>query len=44
MTKDSLKEWIYVYISLNHFAVHLQVTQHCKSTVHQENLEKKITE
>ena len=44
MIKDSLKEWIYVYISLNHFAVHLQLTQHCKSTVHQENLEKKITE
>ena len=40
MTKDSLKEWIYVYISLNHFAVHLQLTQHCKSTVLQENFKK----
>ena len=29
--KESEKEYIYVY--LNHFAVHLNLTQHCKSTL-----------
>ena len=33
MGKESEKEWIYVYVSLNHFAVHLRLTQHCKSTI-----------
>ena len=32
MGKGSEKEWIYVYVQLNHFAVHLKRTQHCKST------------
>ena len=25
----------YIHVSLNHFAVHLKLTQHCKSTVFQ---------
>ena len=32
---ESKKEWIYVYVQLNHFAVHLKLTQHCKSTIFQ---------
>ena len=39
--KESQKELIYVYIKLNHFAVHLKVTQHCKSTTFQLNFLKK---
>ena len=31
MGKESEKEWIYVYVQLNHLAVHLKLTQHCKS-------------
>ena len=31
--KESEKEQIYVYVKLNHFAVHLKLTQHCKSTI-----------
>ena len=32
MEKNLKKEYIYIYthIYLNHFAVHLEVTQHCK--------------
>ena len=30
---------MYVYVQLNHFAVHLKLTQHCKLTILQ--LEKK---
>ena len=30
--KESEKQWIYVYEYLNHFAVHLKLTQHYKST------------
>ena len=33
MGKESEKEWIHVYVELNHFAVHLKLTQHCKSTI-----------
>ena len=33
MGKESEKEWLYVYAWLNHFAVHVKLTQHCKSTV-----------
>ena len=33
MGKESGKEWIYVHVLLNHFAVHLKLTQHCKSTI-----------
>ena len=25
--------YIHIYIKLNHFAVHLKLTQHCKSTI-----------
>ena len=25
--------YIYIYIRLNHFTVHLELTQHCKSTM-----------
>ena len=32
MGKESEKEWIYVYVQLNHFAVHLKLTLYCKST------------
>ena len=38
MGKESEKEWIYIYIQLNHFAVHLKLLQHCKSTVTPINL------
>ena len=31
--KESEKEWMYV--SLKHFAVHLKIIQHCKSTIFQ---------
>ena len=33
MGKESEKEWIYVYVKLNHFAVHLKLAQRCKSTI-----------
>ena len=29
------KEWIYVYVELNHSAVRLKLTQYCKPTTHQ---------
>ena len=29
MGKEFEKEQIYVYVKLNHFAVHLKRTQHC---------------
>ena len=29
MGKESKKEWIYVYVQLNHFAIHLKITQYC---------------
>ena len=32
MGKESEKEWIYLYVQLNHFAIHLKLTQHCKPT------------
>ena len=32
MGKKLEKEWIYIYIKLNHLAVHVKLTQHCKST------------
>ena len=31
--RKELKEWIYVYVELNHSAVHLKLTQYCKPTV-----------
>ena len=33
MGQESEKEWIYVYVELNHFAIHLKLTQYCKSTI-----------
>ena len=33
MGEESEKEEIYVYVWLNHFAVHLKLAQHCKSTI-----------
>ena len=47
--KESEKEYIYVYIyilymyiKLNHFTIHLKLTQHCKSTILQfKKLKKK---
>ena len=32
MGKESEKEWIYVYVELTHFVVHLKLTQDCKVT------------
>ena len=32
MGKEHEKEWIFAYVKLNHFAVHLKLT-HCKSTI-----------
>ena len=32
MQENNLKnEWIYVYVQLNPFAIHLKLTEHCKS-------------
>ena len=31
--RKELKEWIYVYVELNHSAVHLKLTQYCKPTI-----------
>ena len=33
MRKESEKEWIYVYVLLNHFAVYLKITQYCESII-----------
>ena len=33
---------IYVCIQLNHFAVHLKLTQHCKSTILQYKIKIKL--
>ena len=33
MGKESEKEWIYVYVYLNHLAIHLKLMQHCKLTI-----------
>ena len=30
MVKESEEELIYVYVKLNHYAVHLKLIQHCK--------------
>ena len=42
--KESKKDYIkiYVYIKLNHFAVHLILTQHSKSTILQETIKIKL--
>lgn len=31
--KESEKEWIYIHVKLIHFAIHLKLAQHCKSTL-----------
>ena len=33
MGKESDKCYILVYIKLNHYAIHLNLIQHCKSTI-----------
>ena len=33
MGKESEKEYVYVYVKLINFAVHLKITKHCKSTL-----------
>ena len=40
MVKESEKEWIYV--QLIHFAVHLKLTQECKSTIFQYEIKIKL--
>ena len=35
MGKESEEEWIYVYVKLNLFAIHLKLTQDFKSTIFQ---------
>ena len=42
MGKESEKEWIYAYVKLNHFAVYLKVTHHCKSTILQHKIKIKL--
>ena len=42
MGKESEKEWIYVYVQLNHFAIHVKLTQHCKSTILQYKIKIKL--
>ena len=42
MGKESEKEWIYAYVQLNHLAVHLKLTQHCKSTILQYKIKIKF--
>ena len=34
MGKTLKTEWVYVYVSLMHSAVHLKLTQHFKSTIY----------
>ena len=31
-------KYIYIYINLNHFAIHLKLTQHCKLTILQQKI------
>ena len=42
MGKESEKEWIYVYVQLNHFPVYLKQTQHCESTILQYKIKIKL--
>ena len=39
--EKNLKKIIYLSIYLKHFAVHLKLTQHCKSTIFQQNQKRK---
>ena len=38
--KESEKEGICIYLSLNHFTVHLKLTQYCESTILQYKVKK----
>ena len=42
MGKESEKEWIYVYVKLSHFVVHLKLAQYCKSTICQNKIKTKF--
>ena len=42
MDKEPEKEWIYVYVYLIHFAVHLKLTQQCKSATLQYTIKFKL--
>ena len=42
MGKESEKEWMCVYAQLIHFAEHLQLTQHCSSTILQDKTKTKL--
>ena len=42
MGKESEKEWIYMYVWRSHFAVHLKLTQHCKSIILQFKKRKSV--
>ena len=42
MGKESEKEWIYGYVQLNHLAVPLKLTQHCRSTIPQYKIKIKL--
>ena len=35
MGKEFEREFTYVYVELNNFAVYLKLTQHCKLTINQ---------
>ena len=40
--KGSGKEWIYMYVQQNHFAVHPKLTEHCKSSILQYKIKIKL--
>ena len=42
MGKETEQEWLYAYVYLNHFAVHLKLTQHCKSRILQCKIKIKL--
>ena len=42
MRKEAVKECIYVYIELSKFAVHLKLTQYCKSRIIQYEIKNKF--
>ena len=49
LQKKKIYIYIYMYIYLNHFDVHLKLTQHCKSTIlqlkkHWGGVQKKSTD
>ena len=42
MGKESEKE--YIHVQLNHFAVHLKLTQHCQSTIFEYKIKSTLTQ